>query len=63
LTASVANDDRNGTGFFARSTDPGKIFDRYLSVWVFLCMVTGVLLGKLFPTLVKSASNLEFAGS
>jgi arsenite transporter len=40
-----------------------KIFDRYLSVWVFLCMVTGVLLGKLFPTLVKSASNLEFAGS
>jgi arsenite transporter len=38
-----------------------KIFERYLSVWVLLCMVTGVLLGRLFPTLVKSASSLEFA--
>ena len=29
-----------------------NVFERYLSVWVALCMVLGVAIGKLFPGLV-----------
>src|SRR5512143_3651712 len=35
-------------------------FDRYLTVWVFLCMVVGVLLGKLLPGVTAALSKLEF---
>jgi ACR3 family arsenite transporter len=35
-------------------------FERYLSVWVLLCMVVGVTFGKLFPDLTASLSKLEF---
>jgi ACR3 family arsenite transporter len=29
-------------------------FERYLTVWVFLCIVAGIALGKLAPGLAKS---------
>ena len=29
-------------------------FDRYLTVWVFLCMVVGVVLGKALPGVTAS---------
>jgi ACR3 family arsenite transporter len=35
-------------------------FERYLSVWVAACMVAGVLLGKLLPSLVDNMRSLEF---
>jgi ACR3 family arsenite transporter len=35
-------------------------FERYLTVWVFLCMAVGVLLGKLAPGLTVSLSRMEF---
>jgi len=35
-------------------------FERYLTVWVFLCMIVGVSLGKLAPDLTSSLSGLEF---
>ncbi len=35
-------------------------FERYLSIWVFICMVVGVLIGKLLPDVVKALSKLEF---
>ncbi|MDO8349449.1 MAG: ACR3 family arsenite efflux transporter [Planctomycetota bacterium] len=35
-------------------------FERYLTVWVFLCMVVGVLLGKLAPGFTASLSRMEF---
>ncbi len=35
-------------------------FERYLTVWVFLCMVVGVLLGRLAPDLTGSLSRMEF---
>lgn len=28
---------------------PITFFERYLTVWVFLCIVVGILLGQLFP--------------
>jgi arsenite transporter len=36
------------------------VFERYLSVWVGLCMVFGVLLGRFAPQLVQSLRSLEF---
>ena len=35
-------------------------FERYLTVWVALCMVAGVLLGKLLPGLIGAVRGLEF---
>ncbi len=37
-----------------------NVFERYLSVWVALCMVLGVLVGKSFPGLVEVFQGLEF---
>lgn len=36
------------------------VFERYLTVWVFLCMIVGVTLGKLAPGLTETLSLLEF---
>ena len=38
-----------------------NIFERYLTVWVAVCMITGVVLGKLFPGLTAALSAMEFA--
>ena len=35
-------------------------FERYLTVWVALCMVIGVFLGRIAPGLVESLRGLEF---
>jgi ACR3 family arsenite transporter len=35
-------------------------FERYLTVWVFLCMVAGILMGKLAPGWTSSLSQMEF---
>ncbi len=42
--------------------DPKRLafFERYLTVWVFVCMIVGVALGKLAPGLITSLSKLEF---
>jgi ACR3 family arsenite transporter len=38
-----------------------NIFERYLTVWVAVCMVAGVVLGKLFPGMTAALSAMEFA--
>jgi len=38
-----------------------NIFERYLSVWVAVCMVAGVMLGRLFPGITAALSAMEFA--
>lgn len=35
-------------------------FERYLTVWVLLCMVAGVVLGKLAPALTSTLSGWQF---
>jgi len=37
-----------------------NIFGRYLSLWVAVCMVVGVLLGRAFPGLTDALRRLEF---
>src|SRR5689334_8547528 len=35
-------------------------FERYLTVWVLVCMVVGVAFGKLLPAFTATLSRLEF---
>jgi arsenite transporter len=37
-----------------------EFFERYLTVWVFLCMMVGVAFGKIAPQLTSSLSKVEF---
>jgi ACR3 family arsenite transporter len=37
-----------------------NVFERYLSLWVALCMVAGVLIGKLAPGIVGALRGMEF---
>jgi arsenite transporter len=38
-----------------------NLFERYLTVWVFLCIVAGVLAGQWFPGAFESVSRMEVA--
>jgi ACR3 family arsenite transporter len=44
----------------ARSASGMNVFERYLSLWVALCMIAGVLLGKLWPSGISAVRGLEF---
>jgi ACR3 family arsenite transporter len=37
-----------------------NLFERYLTVWVALCMVIGILFGKTLPGMVAAVRNMEF---
>src|SRR5215216_5269579 len=37
-----------------------NLFERYLTIWVGLCMVVGVVIGKWVPSVVQSFRSLEF---
>jgi len=36
-------------------------FQKYLTLWVILCMVTGVLIGKFLPQVPKFLGQFEYA--
>jgi ACR3 family arsenite transporter len=38
-----------------------SVFERYLSLWVALCIVAGVAIGKLAPGLVRASSRVELS--
>lgn len=40
---------------------PMSIFERYLTIWVGICIVVGIALGKLFPSLFQAIGKMEFA--
>lgn len=47
----------------ASSVPSGKqlnVFERYLTIWVGLCIVAGVLVGRAFPALVNALRGWEF---
>lgn len=43
------------------SVAPMSVFERYLSVWVFLCIVVGIALGQFFPQVFRSIGQMEVA--
>ena len=38
-----------------------SVFERYLTVWVFLCIVAGIALGQLLPGLFEAIGRMELA--
>ncbi len=38
-----------------------SVFERYLTVWVFLCIVAGITLGQLFASPVQAVGRMEIA--
>ena len=40
---------------------PMSVFERYLTVWVFLCIVVGIALGQFFPGVFQAIGQMEFA--
>ena len=38
-----------------------SVFERYLTLWVFLCIVVGITLGQMFPVPVQAVGRMEFA--
>lgn len=38
-----------------------NIFERYLTVWVFICIVVGIALGQFFPAAFQLLGSMEFA--
>lgn len=38
-----------------------SFFDRYLSLWVALCILVGMALGKLLPVVPETLGKLEYA--
>jgi ACR3 family arsenite transporter len=40
---------------------PMSVFERYLSVWVALCIVAGIALGQLLPGPVQAIGRMEVA--
>ena len=40
---------------------PMSVFERYLTVWVFLCIVAGVLLGQALPSVFQAIGRMEYA--
>ena len=50
------------TALPARATPaPMSVFERYLTVWVFLCIVAGIALGQWLPGPVQSIGRMEVA--
>ena len=43
------------------NTSPMGIFERYLSLWVALCITAGVLLGTLFPAAFQRIADMQIA--
>ena len=38
-----------------------NLFERYLTVWVALCIITGMLLGQFLPGVFQAVASLEVA--
>jgi ACR3 family arsenite transporter len=38
-----------------------SVFERYLTVWVFLCIVAGIALGQFMPDVFQAIGRMEYA--
>ena len=37
------------------------VFEKYLTVWVIVCIIAGIVLGRLLPELAQTLSNIQYA--
>jgi len=44
-----------------KTVAPMSVFERYLTVWVFLCILAGIALGQFFPQVFQAIGSLEIA--
>ncbi len=44
-----------------KQTSGISFFERYLTVWVIVCMVIGIVIGKYLPQIPRAMSHLEYA--
>jgi ACR3 family arsenite transporter len=53
----------NTTTFSAKpvTAAPMNVFERYLTIWVFLCIVVGIALGQFFPGPFQAIGRMEIA--
>ena len=40
---------------------PKSVFERYLTLWVFLCIVAGIALGQVLPGVFQAVGRMEVA--
>ena len=40
---------------------PMSVFERYLTVWVFFCIIAGIVLGQIAPSLFQSIGKMEIS--
>jgi ACR3 family arsenite transporter len=52
---------KNATAELLSSKAPLGFFERYLSAWVVLCIVAGIMLGHWFPVLFEAVGQAEIA--
>src|SRR5574343_398211 len=45
----------------AAAQAPMTVFERYLTLWVFLCIVAGIGLGQFFPGVFQTIGSMEYA--
>ena len=45
----------------AAAPAPMNVFERYLTLWVFLCIVLGIALGQALPDLFQAIGRMELA--
>ena len=53
----------NSTALASAAAAPASmsVFERYLTIWVFLCIVAGIVLGQLFPGVAQAVGRMEVA--
>ena len=45
----------------ATETRKLSVFEKYLTLWVFLCIVVGIILGRLFPDISSVLDKMSYA--
>ncbi len=52
---------KRGHTYISKEKSAISIFQKYLTVWVILCMVIGVLIGKFLPQIPEFLNRFEYA--
>ncbi|MFM2005647.1 MAG: hypothetical protein RLZZ09_1302, partial [Pseudomonadota bacterium] len=62
--ASPARRSADGSKKIVRpnpSVQPMSVFERYLTLWVILCIMAGIALGQSFPAVFEALGRMEVA--